>query len=117
MINIVKGVGISVGFSLIFLLILCIILTYTNIGEDWISPIIIVLTGISILIGSSIENTKLKKNGVLNGALIGAIYIAAMYIISSVIKKDFSANIQMIIIATMGTIFGIIGGIIGVNKK
>ena len=80
MANIAKGVGISIGFTLIFLLIFSIILTYTNISEEWISPVIIVLTGISILIGSSIGNISLKKNGILNGGIIGGIYffIAAL---------------------------------------
>jgi len=117
MINIAKGVGISIGFTLTFLLIFSIILTYTNTSEQWTSPVIIVLTGISILIGSSIGNTKLKKNGILNGGIIGGIYFIIMYLISSTIKMDFSINMQTIIIILVGIGLGILGGIIGVNKK
>ena len=117
MVNIAKGVGISIAFTLIFLLIFSIILTYTNISEEWTSPVIIVLTGISILIGSSIGNIELKKNGILNGALIGGIYFAIMYLTSSTLKMDFNINMQTIIITLSGTGLGILGGIIGVNKK
>lgn len=69
--NIAKGVGIALLTSLILLLIFAIMLTYTNISESIISPVIIVITAISILIGSSIGNIKIKKNGLLNGGLIG----------------------------------------------
>lgn len=117
MINIAKGVGISIAFTLLFLLIFSILLTYTNISEQWTSPVIIVLTGISILIGSSIGNIQLKKNGILNGGIIGGVYFITMYLISSTLKMDFSVNIQMLALVLVGILFGILGGIIGVNKK
>ena len=115
--NIMKGVGISLAFTLVFLLIFSAILTYTNINEEWISPVIIVLSAISILIGSSIGNLKIKKNGILNGALIGGIYFIILYLISSLISMKFSVNIETLIIILVGMAFGILGGIIGVNKK
>lgn len=115
--NILKGVGISIGFTLICLFIFSAVLTYTNTSEDLIKPVIVVLTSISILIGSSIGSSKLKKNGILNGAIIGGLYFISIYLISSIISKNFMINIQTIIIILVGMIFGVIGGIIGVNKK
>lgn len=116
-VNIIKGVGISIAFTLLFLLIYAVILTYTNVSEQWTAPVIIVLTAISILAGSSICNLKLNKNGITNGALIGGIYFIVIYLISSLITMNFSVNIQMFITVIVGMIFGIIGGIVGVNKK
>ena len=115
--NILKGVGISIAFTLILLLIFSAILTYTNVSEEWIQPVIIVLTSISILIGSSIGSLKLRKNGIINGAAVGLIYFIIIYLISSTISKNFAINTQMIITILSGTVFGIVGGIIGVNKK
>ena len=115
--NILKGVGISIIFTLILLLIFSAILTYTNLSEQTIQPIIIVLTAISILLGSSIGNFKIKKNGILNGAIISVLYFVILYLISSLITMNFSVNSQMLIIIVVGIIFGIFGGIIGVNKK
>lgn len=59
--NIAKGVIISIIFTLIILFIFSILLTYTNISESFITPVIIVTTAISIFIGSSIGNFKMKK--------------------------------------------------------
>ncbi len=47
--NIFKGVGISLGFTIVLLVIFSAILTYTNVSENTITPVIIVVTGISIL--------------------------------------------------------------------
>ena len=114
---IIKGVIISIIATLILLLIFSILLTYTNISEKLINPFIIVITAISILIGSSIGNTKMKKNGLLNGEIIGGIYLTLIYIISSIINHNFILTVQSVIIIISGIICGMLGGIIGINKK
>lgn len=116
-INLIKGVGIAFISTIILLLIFSAILTFTNINEDVINPVIITVTGISILIGSSIGNNKIKKNGLLNGALVGAIYILIIYIISSLLNWRFGLNLQSLIMIVVGMIFGMLGGVIGVNKN
>lgn len=115
--SIAKGVGISLITSFILLIIFSIILTYINISENTITPVIIVLTAISILIGSSIGNLKMKKNGILNGGSVGAIYIIILYLISSLLNWKFGINLQSVIMIAVGIVFGILGGIVGVNKK
>ena len=60
-INILKGVGISLITTVVLLITFSIILTYTNIQENVINPVIMIITAISILIGSSLGNIKIKK--------------------------------------------------------
>ncbi len=115
--NIAKGIGIALISTFILLIIFSILLTYTNISEKVITPVILVVTAISILIGSSIGNIKIKKNGIINGALVGGTYILILYLISSLLNWNFSLNVQSIIMIVVGIIFGILGGIVGVNKK
>ena len=76
-----------------------------------------IITAISILIGSSLVNIKIKKNGLINGSIIGAIYIIVIYLISSILNWKFALNVQSIIMIAISIIFGILGGIIGVNKS
>lgn len=47
--NIFKGVGISLILTIILLFIFSLILAYTNVNENTITPVIIVDTAISIL--------------------------------------------------------------------
>lgn len=112
-----KGLLISFIMTILILLIFSIILTFTNISEQTIVPVIIISTAISILIGSSISNIRIKKNGILNGALIGGGYILILYLLSSILNARFNLNIQSIIMISVGVVFGILGGIIGVNKR
>ena len=113
-----KGIIISVIFTFICLFIFSCLLVYTDIREDLIQPVIIVTTGISILIGSMIGNRKQNKNGIINGGVIGLIYMLVIYLISSIINGgNFNLNIQSIMMIGIGLIGGMIGGIIGVNIK
>ena len=116
-INILKGVGISLISTVVMLVIFSILLTYTNIQENVINPVIMIITAISILIGSSLANVKIKQNGLINGGIIGTIYIIIIYTISSILNCKFSLNLQSLIMIIMAVIFGILGGIIGVNRK
>lgn len=116
-INIIKGVFIAIFMTLILLFIFSLLLTYTNISENFITPVIIVTTAISIFIGSSIGCLKVQKNGLLNGAMIGGIYLISLYIISGIMSQNFSFNTQSIIMIGVGMVCGMIGGILGVNKK
>ena len=90
---------------------------YTNISESTISPVIIIITGISILIGTIICTRKLSKNGIITGGVVGVIYILIIYLISSLLNCDFSLNIQSFVMIVVSIICGMIGGIIGVNRR
>lgn len=116
-INIVKGVLIAFVTTLVLLFIFSIILTYTNVSEQTITPVVIVITGISILIGSTIGNHKIQKNGLINGGCVGLIYIITIYLISSILSGNFGLNISSVIMIVVSIIFGILGGIIAVNQK
>ena len=115
--NIIKGTIISFISTIVLLLIFSIILTYTNISESFIAPTIIVITAISIFIGSTISNSKIQKNGLINGATVGGIYLIIIYILSSIINQKFALSMQSIIMIISGIICGMFGGILGVNKS
>lgn len=113
--SIAKGVGVSFIFTIITLSIFSCLLVYTNLSENLIQPVVIGITAISIFLGAFISNRKMRKNGILNGILIGVIYIGLIYIISSVVNNNFSISIGTIIMILLGILGGATGGIIGIN--
>ena len=114
---IIKGIIISIIFSLISLILFAVILTYTKVPESTINPVIIVLSTLSILIGSSLSTIKIRKNGLLNGLIVGATYTLMLYIISSIVNTGFAVNTYTILMIIIGIVAGIIGGIVGVNIR
>lgn len=115
LIRVIKGSIVAIVITLISLFLFAAILTYTNLQETMMTPVIIVITAISILIGSSISTLKIKKNGLINGALVGMIYIVTIYLISSITGSGFNCNMNTIIMMASAIIAGMLGGIIGVN--
>ncbi len=114
---ILKGTIISMLVTLIFLLIFSVVLTYTNLSEDIINPGIIVLTAISIIIGASISTIKTKKRGIVNGGIIGIVYMLFLYLISSMVTSNFGLDLYSVIMLVVGIMAGMLGGIVGVNMK
>ena len=112
---ILRGILISFLFTLCMLIIYSVLLVYTSLSEQTIRPVIITITGVSILIGSSLGTRKLHKNGMISGGIIGASYILLLYLISSIVSSNFSINWVSVIMIIVGLIGGVFGGIVGVN--
>lgn len=115
--KVIKGSAFSIIITLIGLLVYSIILSYTSVSESTIPTIVIIITAISILIGSTISTSNIKKNGIINGMFVGLIYIAIIYLLSSIVTGNFLVNITSIIMIITSVLTGALGGIIGVNKK
>lgn len=116
-IKIIKGSAIAIVLTLILLSIYAILLSTTSISESTMVPVVLVITGISILIGSSMSTVSIKSRGMLNGFLVGFIYMAVLYIISSIMLVGFEFNLNSIIMLIVGAVTGMVGGVIGVNIK
>lgn len=115
MIRVMKGSIFAIVISLVLLLIYASILTHTNVSETTMTPVVITIAGISILIGSSISSFNIKKQGMVNGALVGLCYILFIYILSSILLSGFNIDAKAIAMMLVGIIAGMVGGIIGVN--
>lgn len=114
-VKVIKGSIIAFLISIMLLFIFASLLVYTNIQENTIKPVVIIISIISILVGSSLSSIKIKRKGIVNGALVGTIYIMVIYILSSICFVGFELNLKSIIMIISSIISGMIGGVIGVN--
>lgn len=113
--KILIGTGIAFIITLIGLLAVSIILTYTNVSESIITVSVIIISALSIFVGSIISAININKNGILNGSIVGAIYMITIYLLSSIFISGFGLNMQAVIMIVISILAGMIGGIIGVN--
>ena len=116
-IGIFKSVMFAYVFTVISLSIFAILLVNTNIKEELIPTVIIIITFFSILLGCSIGIRKFRKNGMLSGGIVGVIYIFIMYLISSILNSNFSLDGNSIIMICLSIVGGIVGGVIGINTS
>ena len=117
MVKIIKGSIIAMIITIIALTIYAAILAYTSVSETTMVPVVLTITGISILIGSSMSSISIKKQGIMNGGFVGLIYIIFLYVLSSIISVGFELNMNANIMLVVAILTGMIGGIIGVNMK
>ena len=113
--RILKGSALSIGITFFLQSIFAILLVCTNMQENIMQPVAIIISAISVLIGSSVSSIKMKKNGLLNGGLVGAIYILTIYVLSGIIEKSFDYSISTLIILVVSILEGMFGGIVGIN--
>lgn len=116
-IKILKGSLISIAVTIILLAIFSLVLTYSSISENTMPTMIILITILSILIGSQMTTRSIKNKGMLNGALVGIIYIGLLYLISSIVTSNFGFNTYSLVMILSSIIIGGLGGIIGVNTR
>ncbi len=112
---IVKGCTFSIVLSIILLTIYALLLVNTTISESTMMPVVLTITGVSILIGGTVSARKLRKNGLIYGGIVGLVYVITLYLASSISMVGFSLSINSFVMLAVGGIAGVIGGIIGVN--
>ncbi len=113
--KILKGSIVSIIITLVLIIFASMILTFTNIPEAVIPAMIIIISAISILVGSIISTLYIDNKGMVNGACVGLIYIVVLYLLSSITVAGFNLNIKSSVMMLVSIIAGMIGGIIGVN--
>lgn len=116
-INVARGSIIAITITLVCLVIFSVILANTEVAESTINPVIILVTAVSIFVGSIMSVSRISKKGIINGGIVGMIYFLAIYILSGIVNSNFSINISGIILIICGILAGMLGGIVGVNIK
>lgn len=112
-----KGIVFSIVMTLFMILILSIVLSFSNIKENVIMPTVIFISSFSILMGGFLVAKKMDEKGIVYGSVLGLSYMLILYLISSIMSFDFSLNVNAIIMIVLGVLGGAIGGILGVNLK
>ena len=86
---ILKGEIIAFGINILALIILSLIMTYSTISDSAIPTLVVALNTIAVLIGSSVATIKLQKRGIVNGIIIGSLYIL-IYLLISLISVSYT---------------------------
>ncbi len=112
-----KGIAVAMGLTLMMILVLSIVLSFSNISENVMMPAVIFISSFSILIGGFLVAKRMDSKGIVYGSVVGLAYMLILYLTSSFLNFNFSLNFNAIIMIALGVLGGAIGGILGVNLK
>lgn len=115
--NVFKGVITSYIFTFVSFLVFAVLLSTTNIPDSYVSGVLCIISTMSVLIGSATCTKKANSQGLLWGSIVGIVYSLFLYLISSLLFVGFSIPLSSIYLITLSTLFGAIGGVIGINLK
>lgn len=113
-IAIFKAVIIAIVVSLIAIIIQALCLKFFNMSEELIPIVNQIIKGLSIFLGCILSIRGLK-NGWLKGLIVGVIYMIVGFTLFSVLYGEFSANITLINDIVLGSITGLLSGVICAN--
>lgn len=115
--SVLKGILAAYVITVPVFMLFSLLLTNIDFPQRLIMPVVVVTTIISVLFAGSIAAKGAKSRGWLNGGIVGLIYMIVLYIISSLVFKNFEINRYVLTMAVIGMLTGAIGGIIGINVK
>ena len=114
--DVLKALIISVIISLVLVLLAALIIKLFNIKNGVIPIINQIINGVSILLGCLIA-LKNGSNGWLKGIIVGIFYIALAFVIFSLLDGNFSFGLNILNDVALGSITGMVSGILSGFKK
>ncbi len=114
--EIVKANIIALIVALIAMLLSALIVKLFSVSDGAIPIINQVIKTVSILVGCLVSLKK-PNNGWLRGMICGFIFVWLSYVIFSLLDSHFSFGLSLLNDCVLGTIAGMISGIIAVNIR
>ena len=113
-----SGIGAAVGLVLciVFSLVAAIVVSSADLPHRSVRPISMAIIGISSFIGALISGKIHKRQGLLVGALTGAIMLAVV-LAAGFLVPDESTATAMLFKALVTLFPALVGSVIGVNLR
>lgn len=112
-----RGMGIGFAITAILFIGFGILLTYTALSEGSLPLVSLICTAISAAAAGYDWAACQRRRGLLWGALAGVCYTGLLYLITSLATDRFTLTTSAWMTLTVAVAAGVIGGILGVNRK
>ncbi len=114
-INVLIGAGIGAAVCLVLLLGIAAVMVLSGIGNTYASPLSSVAAAVGAGIGGYFAARRNKSKGLICGALVAVIMFLVFSVIGAVLGS--SITLMSLIRFVILLLSGVIGGILGVNKR
>lgn len=113
--NVIRGLGLAFIITFVLLLIVTLLLRFTEIKESNIVLLNNLVLIISIVFTSGLLGRRLKEMGWLNGAILGFFYYFIIIILNLLFNRPLDLGIILLFRLIIASVLGAIGGMIGIN--
>lgn len=110
-----KALVLSFGITVLLIIIMSLILRFTNLREEKLPLLNNIIMLLSIAIASIYLAMQVREKGWFNGAILGFGYYLVIILINFIIVRPISLDLISAIKLIMATLIGAIGGMIGIN--
>lgn len=113
--NCLRGLVLAFIITFILLLIVALLLRFTNIRESHITLLNNFVLTISIVVSSAVLGKKIKEKGWLNGSILGFLYYFIIILLNLIFNRPLNFGMFLLVRLLIATALGAIGGMIGIN--
>ncbi len=112
-----KSLGLCLAISFVLIMLYALILSFTSMSDSSMKTSIQVIMIVSITVSSIYGGKKASRKGWLFGAALGLVFTVLLVPLGIGFGQSFAFDKYFVAKIFMGSVVGLIGGIIGVNLK
>ena len=112
----VTGVLLAYAVTVFVFLVYSILLTYTNMTEEYLNATVLITIGISSLIAGIDTARSQRSRGIFWGALAGTIYVLCVMVLMYALTETLNIA-RAISFFIISIVFGSFGGVLGINFR
>lgn len=117
LLSLLKGLLASYIITIPAFMLFALILTNLDFPQKLMTPVVVIITVISVLTAGSVSTRGVRSRGWLNGSIVGLVYMLVLYLFSSILCKNFTIDRYVITMTIIGVLAGAIGGIMSINTN
>lgn len=110
-----KSLGICFLISFVMIIIYALVLSFTSVSDSSMNITMQVIMIVSITVASIFGGKKIKSKGWLFGLVMGLLFTILLIPLGMGFGQQFSLDKFFVAKLLMGSVVGLIGGVIGVN--
>ncbi|WP_027634068.1 TIGR04086 family membrane protein [Clostridium hydrogeniformans] len=115
MVNVSKGVLRGVILTTVCLVIYSIIMNFVDISPKTTSVVYMVITSLSILLGSVYSSKINGEKGWIVGLLVALIYMALLMIVTALVNGGLVFTTLILVQLILALLVGFFSGMLGIN--
>ncbi len=111
-----RSLFVSLIITFASIILFAFIIKWAGLDDNVISPVNLVIKGVSVLVGALIL-TKGASKGLINGIVFALVYTLVCFTIFSILAGTFALGLGLVSDFAFTAVCGGLAGIIGVNIK